>query len=247
MRAHESITRRKFVADRLRVLSWVALTVALCMVQGAARAGADDPPSGPFAKEMQAFADQDKRQPPPAAPILFVGSSSIRMWKLADSFPGMPVLNRGFGGSQISHVLQYFDRVVTPYKPRVIVFYSGDNDIAAGKTADRVADDFAEFVRRVHEKLPGTPIVVISTKPSIQRWKLIETIREANARVAAMSKDDPLLHFVDVHPPMLNKEGQPRPELFLKDGLHMNAAGYKIWAELVRPLIEEPKTAASAK
>lgn len=230
-----------------RVFAGTAVVVAVCLAQAAARGAADDPPTGPFAKEMQAFADQDKRQPPPAAPILFVGSSSIRMWKVADSFPGLPVLNRGFGGSQISHVLQYFDRVVTPYKPRVIVFYSGDNDIAAGKTADRVADDFAEFVRRVHEKLPGTPVVVISTKPSVKRWKLIETIRESNARIAAMTKDDPLLHFVDVHPSMLDKEGQPRPELFLKDGLHMNAEGYKIWTDLVRPLVEESKTAASGK
>jgi lysophospholipase L1-like esterase len=202
--------------------------------------------TGPFAKEMQAFAEQDKKQPPPASAVLFVGSSSIRMWKVAESFPDLPVINRGFGGSQISHVLQYFDRVVTPYKPRVIVFYSGDNDVAGGKSSERVASDFAEFLRRVHETLPGTPVVVISTKPSIKRWKLIETIREANGRLAAMAKDDPLLHFVDVHPAMLNEKGEPRPELFLADGLHMNAEGYKIWTELVRPWIEEKKKSAAA-
>lgn len=244
MRAHKTATWRPPFAPPSVTLAcgvWLAVWASLDFVT---RAWAEEP-TGPFAKEMQAFAEQDKKQPPPAAPILFVGSSSIRLWKVADSFPGLPVLNRGFGGSQISHVLQYFDRVVTPYKPRVIVFYSGDNDIAAGKTADRVADDFADFVHRVHDRLPGTPVVVISTKPSIQRWKLIETIREANARIAAMAADDPLLHYVDVHPAMLGKDGQPRRELFLIDGLHMNAEGYKIWAELVRPWIEEPKTAAA--
>jgi lysophospholipase L1-like esterase len=201
-----------------------------------------DEPTGPFAKDMQAFAAQDKQKPPPAAPVLFVGSSSIRMWKVAQSFPDLAVVNRGFGGSQISHVLQYFDRVVTPYKPRVIVFYSGDNDIAGGKSAERVATDFAEFLRRVHETLPGTPVVLISPKPSIKRWKLIETIREANGRLAALAKDDPLLHFVDVHPAMLNEKGEPRPELFLGDWLHMNAEGYKIWTDLVRPWIEVKKS-----
>ncbi len=239
IRVHDRNARR-FAACRFAAFG-LTLWMLNAGLGSAWQAAFTDEPTGPFAKEMQAFAEQDQQKPPPAAPVLFVGSSSIRLWNVAVSFPDLPVINRGFGGSQMSHVLQYFDRVVTPYKPRVIVFYSGDNDIAGGKSAERVAGDFAEFLRRVHETLPGTPVVLISPKPSIKRWKLIETIREANGRLAAMAKDDPLLHFVDVHPAMLNEKGEPRPELFVADGLHMNAEGYKIWTELVRPWIEEKK------
>ena len=170
-----------------------------------------------------------------------MGSSSIRIWNVAKSFPDLTVLNRGFGGSQIADSVYFADRIVIKYKPRAIVFYAGDNDLAAGKGPEQVFEDFKQFVAKVHAALPKTPIVFISIKPSIARWKLIDQGREANKLIAALAADDPLLKFIEVGPPMLDTEGQPRTDLFLPDGLHMNAKGYELWTSLLAPLLASLK------
>ena len=123
-----------------------------------------------FAGEISAFEQWDNKNSFPADAVLFVGSSTIRMWQTRASFPDLPVINRGFGGSHISDINFYFKRVVSPYKPKVIVFYAGDNDIASGKSAQQVLDDFRRFVEMVRNQLPRTPIIFISIKPSESRW-----------------------------------------------------------------------------
>ena len=188
-------------------------------------------------KDIQAFEAQDRVKPPPKDPILFVGSSSIRMWKVEESFPDLPVMNRGFGGSEISDSVYYANRIVIPYKPKIIVFYAGDNDLAAGKTPDQVCEDFKQFVKVVHEALPETRIVFISIKPSIARWKIYDKGQKANELIAASMKDKKFVAYVDVTKPMLDSNGEPRKELFVKDGLHMNDEGYRIWRDIVQPII----------
>ncbi|MGL4462657.1 MAG: GDSL-type esterase/lipase family protein, partial [Planctomycetia bacterium] len=153
------------------------------------------------------------------------------------SFPDLPTVNRGFGGSQTADAVRYARRIVTPLKPRLIVLYAGDNDLAKKKTPTQVFDDFRAFVAEVRKDLPTTPVVYLSIKPSPSRWNLDADRRETNALVQAHCETDPMLKYVDVATAMLDAEGRPRPELFGMDKLHMNDAGYAVWAEIVRPAL----------
>jgi lysophospholipase L1-like esterase len=188
---------------------------------------------------IAAYEAADVKAPPPKQGVLFIGSSSIRLWDLKKSFPDLPVINRGFGGSQICHATHFVDRLITPHDPRVIVFYAGDNDIAAGKDAEQVYDDFRAFVAAVRKSLPKTPIVYIAIKPSIARWKLAEQIKAANRLIAADCEKDETLQFVDVWPKMLGEDGKPRSELLRDDKLHMTPAGYAVWTELLLPHLKK--------
>lgn len=218
------------VAAVLVLFSWLA-----------ARPSPALPPSNNPARwesAIAAFEASDKQSPPPKDGILFVGSSSIRLWDLKKHFPDLSVINRGFGGSQLEDSIHFAGRIVLPYEPRVIVLYAGDNDLAAGKSPEQVVEDFKRFAAVVHQKLPKTRIIYISIKPSNQRWKLIEKIRAANAGILEAAKADGRLSFVDVHPAMLGEDGLPRKELLVEDGLHLSPAGYEIWSKLVREKIE---------
>jgi lysophospholipase L1-like esterase len=188
---------------------------------------------------IAAFETQDRQSPPPQEGILFIGSSSIRLWDVKRSFPGLPVINRGFGGSQIVDSVRYAERILLPYRPKVVVLYAGDNDIAAGKSPEEVARDFEAFVATVHRCLPQTRIVFIGIKPSLRRWGLVDKMREANRRIRDITAIDERLEYVDVDGPMIGADGKPRAELFQADGLHLNPEGYKLWADLVRSHLDE--------
>jgi lysophospholipase L1-like esterase len=164
------------------------------------------------------------------------------MWKsLTEDFPGIKVINRGFGGSEIADSTFYIDRIVTPYLPGMIVFYSGDNDLSNGKTPQQVLDDYKAFVSRVRIKLPSTRIAFISVKPIPARSSIIDRMRQANALIRTYSSHDKKLLFIDAFTPMLGKDGNPRTELFGPDHLHMNSQGYDLWKSVVAPyLISNP-------
>lgn len=224
----------------LRLRQWVRVSGIVSLLLLAAgpslrSAFADDKAFARWEKAIAAFEQQDKDKPPPKNAILFAGSSSIRLWDVAKSFPGMDVVNRGFGGSVIADSVHFADRLILKHKPRIVVLYAGDNDIAGGKTPEQVLADFKAFVKAVHAGLPKTKIVYISIKPSIQRWRLIDTIRKANSLIEATCKQDERLLYLDVVKPMLGDDGKPRPELFVADGLHMNAKGYELWTSLLKP------------
>ncbi len=190
--------------------------------------------------QIRDFELHDKTNPPPANAILFVGSSSFRIWKTtAADFPEYKVINRGFGGSQIPEINYYFSRIVTPYSPKTIVFYAGDNDLGEGKTPEDVFHDFKTFADKVHWAFPKTQILFISIKPSVARWKNKEKIIKANRLVETYARHTDFLHYVDIFPPMLDKDGNPRADLFLKDGLHMNRKGYEIWISALKPVLAE--------
>lgn len=185
--------------------------------------------------DMVAFKEQDQSDPPPEGGIVFVGSSSIRMWDLPKSFPDLPAINRGFGGSELCDSVHYFDLLVARHEPQVVVLYAGDNDAAGGKKAEQILADFRAFVGQMKEKLPESRLVYISIKPSLARWKLADEMQKANRRIAAECRhDEERLHFVDVWPEMLGPDHKPRKELFLDDGLHMNDEGYQIWVSLLQ-------------
>ena len=192
-----------------------------------------------FEKDIQAFEAADKTNPPPAGAILFIGSSSIRLWKtLAEDFPKQQVINRGFGGSQVIDSVNHADRIVLPYRPKQIVFYAGGNDINAGKTPERVLQDFQAFVKKVHAALPETRIAYISIAGNPARWSQIERVRSANRQIEAFTKSDNRLRFIDTHSKMLGPDGFPKPQIFVSDRLHMNAEGYKIWTDIVGPYLD---------
>jgi lysophospholipase L1-like esterase len=200
---------------------------------------ADEPKASAWEAEIRKFEDQDAKTPPAKGAILFVGSSSIRLWNLAESFPGLVALNRGFGGSQIADSTEFAERIVLPYQPKTIVIYAGDNDIASGKSPERVAEDYRAFVAKVHAALPETRIIYLSIKPSIQRWKLVDKMRSANKLIEEFSQADKRLVYLDVGVTLLGEDGQPRADLFEADGLHLNRAGYKRWSEKLLPLLQQ--------
>ena len=183
------------------------------------------------------FERQDQEQGIKENGILFVGSSSVRLWDLEQYFPNQPTINRGFGGSEIIDSTHFADRIILKHKPKQIFLYAGDNDISRNRTANEVASDFEKFVTRIHKTLPETRIVFIAIKPSLSRWKLSNTMIEANQLIAAQCAKNCLLDYADVWQPMLGTDCKPKPELFKSDGLHMNHEGYLIWKQAVQPYL----------
>ena len=184
---------------------------------------------------IQAFEATDRTNPPPKNAIVFVGSSSIRRWEsLASDFPGYKVINRGFGGSHLADSVVFADRIVIPYLPSVVLIYAGDNDIASGKSAEDVFADFKDFVRKVQRALPDARIGFISIKPCPAREKYLDSVRKTNRLVKNYTRGNGKVFFIDVFTPMLNAEGKPRPELFVKDGLHPNKQCYELWASIIK-------------
>jgi lysophospholipase L1-like esterase len=192
-----------------------------------------------FAGEIRAFEQWDNKNSFPADAVLFVGSSSIRMWQTHKNFSDLPLINRGFGGSHISDVIYYFNQVVLPYKPKLIVFYAGDNDIASGKSAQKVLDDFRRFALMVRDKLPRTPIIFLSIKPSESRWNFWPETQQANEMIRQFCENDKQLLFVDMGTVLLNKDGWPDNSFYLEDKLHLNEKGYQKWTQVLRPVIQQ--------
>ena len=199
-----------------------------------------DPPSSPdWAADMQRFAAEDASTPPPKDAYVFTGSSSVRMWgTLSTDFPGKPVLNRGFGGSQLRDSVHYADQIAVRYRPRMILVYAGDNDINAGRTPQQVLHDFRAFVARIRRDLPDASIAFLAIKPSPSRADQLARQQQANALVKAEAARLHRVEFIDVATPMLGPDGQPRPELFIEDRLHMNPAGYRLWRGIVAPYLD---------
>jgi lysophospholipase L1-like esterase len=224
-------------AIRRAVLVAVAAWVAVPGLADRLAAQVADPSPARFAAAIQAFADLDAKNSTPSDAVLFVGSSSIVRWPTAERFPGLSVINRGFGGSHISDVNHYLQDTVLKYAPAVIVFYAGDNDIGGGKAPARILADYKSFVHRVHTARGSTEIVFVAIKPSLARWAQWGTMQQTNAAVRAYADTNPRLHFADVAGPMLGADGRPKPELFVEDGLHMTAAGYDIWTDVIGRLI----------
>jgi lysophospholipase L1-like esterase len=198
--------------------------------------------------DIQAFEASDKANPPPAHAVLFIGSSSIRFWKtLATDFPGYRVINRGFGGSDLDDATAFADRIVVPYRPAALVIYAGDNDLQGGDTPEQVRDDFAAFVAKVRQTQPALPIAFIAIKPSVARVALLPNILRADKLIREWAMTQKNVAFLDVVPAMLDAQGQPKPDLFIEDGLHMTAKGYALWVAQVMPWLAEHAMAAEDK
>jgi len=221
------------------IKEFVLFFILLCVSQVIVFAQSDYQRTDLWEKEIAALVRIDKSEFPKKSSVLFVGSSSVRMWKnLAQDFRDFSTINRGFGGSQLEDVNFYAPQIVLPYKPKLIVLYAGENDINDGKTPETILEDFNKFVSIVHKNLPKTRIIFISLKPSPSRWNFAAKFQEANRLIKAATEKDKRLLFVDVWEKMLNKSGEPRKDIFQVDELHMNSAGYEIWRETLLPQIK---------
>ena len=187
-------------------------------------------------KDITAFEAADRVTPPPRGEIVFVGSSTIRYWDLAASFPEFKTINRGFGGSEMADSTRFVERIVVPYSPRVVVVYAGDNDMM-NTPSEEIVIQFERFVRAVHTKLPDTRILYIGIKPSLLRWAQVDRMRVVNDMIRKFCERDDRVGFVDTDQVMLGWDEKPRKELYVADGLHLSPLGYQILTALVRPYL----------
>jgi lysophospholipase L1-like esterase len=215
----------------------LALLLSLATIGPAwAQAVAADPAQ--WEADIAAFEASDRSSAPSKGGIVFTGSSSIRLWTtLVTDFPGLPVINRGFGGSKVPEVTAFVRRIVTVHRPRMVVIYCGGNDLNAGRTPAEVVADTQALVRAIHADLPSAHVAYISLAPNPARWAQIGAVQEVNAAIARWIAGDSRMTFIDVYRHMLGPDGQPKADIFVDDRLHMNEKGYAIWREVVGPYL----------
>jgi len=237
-------SKKRMYPENFQRKDWLLISIAF-IATFFAGCKTPGPPHKPhdakqWEKDIQAFEAADRTNPPPQNAILFIGSSSIKRWAtLTENFAGYTVINRGFGGSHLSDSVAFVDRIVVPYKPKIVLIYAGDNDIAFGKSPEEVFGDFKKFVKKIHATLPETKVDFISIKPSPAREKYLEQIKKTNRMVKEFASKQKRVGYIDVFTPMLSGEGRPRPELFVKDGLHPNKECYEMWAAIIKPALNE--------
>ena len=217
-----------------RSMLQVLFAIPLALATACPLAAAEKPKGKAWEREIQAFEAADRAHPSPQGAILFIGSSTIRLWKtLAQDFPQQPVINRGFGGCQIADCTAYVDRIVVPYRPRLIVLQAGGNDIQAGKSPEQVQADFQAFVAKVRASLPKVRIAYMTINATPSRWGNVEREKKANQLIQRSISAGENLDYIDTFDATMGADGEPREELFVKDRLHFNLAGYKILASAV--------------
>jgi lysophospholipase L1-like esterase len=194
----------------------------------------------PFEKEIKEFQREDSISPPPKKAILFIGSSSFRMWeKVKDDFPKHTIINRGFGGSSLEDVFRYKEQIIYPYEPAQVVIYCGENDVASGVSGEQAFERFKKLFLDLRSRLPNSSIVFVSMKPSPSRKAFFKEVEKGNTMIKNFLVKQKLTHFVDVFKPMLDQKGKPKGELFLADSLHMNEKGYAIWKKAIEPVLKK--------
>ena len=224
----------------MKISSLLLLSLTLNLPTGVALAKQELGTSSKWEKSITKFEAADVANPPSKGGIEFIGSSTITKWTtLAQDFPDLPVFNRGFGGSQIKDTTFFAPRIIIPYAPRIIVFHAGDNDLAAGATPEQVIADLKELIELVHAKLPETEFCYISLKPSVKRERLRLEQQKVNEGAMELSKSSSRFHYIDQYHMVTDAKGNPRPELFAADALHLSEAGYKLLVELVHPFLKK--------
>jgi lysophospholipase L1-like esterase len=191
-----------------------------------------------FWDDIQAFKKRDSLSFPPRNAILFIGSSSFTMWKdVQKNFPSYTIINRGFGGSSLPDVIRYAKDIIVPYKPKQIVIYCGENDLAASDTvtAKLVFNRFKQLFTIIRNRYPKVKVTYVSMKPSPSRQLLLSKMISGNELIKKYLSSKKRTSYVDVYKEMIDDEGKPRAELFLDDNLHMNKTGYAIWQKLIEP------------
>lgn len=202
-----------------------------------------------FKKMIDNFEQWDLKNSYPEDAVLFVGSSSIRLWETADAFPDFPVINRGFGGSVIPDVLHFYEQTIDKYDPNIVVFYTGDNDIATGMSTEAVFSNYKKIVGRILNDHPDVLFIYIPIKPSSSRWDLWTKMKEVNQQVQKYNRQSDQLFYVDLATPLLAEDGKPDDSFFLDDRLHLNKKGYAVWNSILKPELKRlyPKTVSETR
>ncbi len=196
----------------------------------------------PFEREILAYEKQDSLSMPKKGQILFLGSSSFRLWKTFDAdMAGIPAFNRGFGGSTLKDALYYFDRMVVKYQPSWIFLYEGDNDLAKGQSPEEIHDEFLDFVGRLKKVLPKTKLVFVAARPSILRTNLVDKQKKLNSLIEEVVRTDKNLYYLDMHSPFYLPYGTLMQDIFVADKLHLNEKGYGIFASQIKNFIQQHK------
>jgi hypothetical protein len=228
----------------LRLVAVVSAAAALVALTGrpAAAQAATGAPAGQdmrFADQIKGFLDQDRTAPPPQNAILFIGSSIFRLWtNVKDHMAPLPVFNRAFGGSRTWEVLHYMNEIVLPYRPRIIVYYTGSNDVSAGEPAQAIVGRTMEFMTRAHAALPAARLyyVAINRSPDKRdKWDVVDAV---NAQMKTTASSSAYLRYIDLNP-VLFKNGEPRMELYLPDGLHFHPPAYDEFTGIIKPVLTQ--------
>jgi len=191
-----------------------------------------------FEEEIKKYIEEDISSYQKRDMIVFTGSSSVRFWATVnEDYPKHDIINRGFGGSMMSDLYYYREDLILKYKPKQVFIYEGDNDIANGKSTKEIMKDTKTLVKAIRKALPETNIVFISAKPSVARWNFKTEYEQFNAKLEKYANRKNNMEFVDVWKPMLLKNGEVDPSLFIEDNLHMNIAGYTIWKNTIEPFL----------
>lgn len=215
---------------------WRRPFLCLVLLSGPSGARAAPVPPERWQADIDRLTTDDATHRPAPRGVVFVGSSSIRLWKtLKDDFPGQHIIQRGFGGSHLAHTLHFADRIILPYAPSAVVVYAGENDLADGRTPEEVLGDFQALQVKIATALPHARLIYLSIKLSPSRTRIHDAVRRANALIEAACATDPRCVFVDVATPMLAADGSFRPELYAGDRLHLSPAGYALWRTLLTP------------
>ncbi len=192
-------------------------------------------------KTILKFESRDHLHPPEKNSILFIGSSSFTFWStLEQDMVPLPIINRGFGGSHMSDMVRYLDRIVLPYRPRAIVLFAGTNDIVEENPdlSDQVFNGYQEFVTRVQRALPEVYIYYVAITPTPTRWKYWPIAAEANRLIQIYTKSKSRLGYLDFSEQLLGKNGKPDRSLYKFDGIHPNRKCYAIWTTAIKNHLE---------
>jgi hypothetical protein len=235
--------KREGMMNRWRWQGLIAATIVATTTFVAAAQAPQGAPAGQemrFAEQIKAFQDQDQTAPPPKEAILFIGSSIFRQWtNVKEHMAPLPVFNRAFGGSRTWEVLHYMDQVVLPHRPRIIVYYTGSNDVNAGEPASAIVSRTKAFVSRAHDALPDTRIyyVAINRSPDKrERWNVVDAV---NADMKAFAATSSYVRYIDLNPVLFDVKGEPRADLYREDGLHFHPPAYDLFAAIIRPVLIE--------
>lgn len=215
-----------------------SISLMACLLLFSPSIMAQAPKPERFEQEVKNFDRLDSIEQVKPGSNLFVGSSTIRLWKdISDYFPGSYIINRGFGGSTYADLLHYADRAIMPYKPARIFIYEGDNDIHFGVPTDTILKQAITLRKKIAAAFPDVPVVFISAKPSISKWHLRDQYITLNKALKKYAAKEKLTSFADVWTPMLDKDKVVFQDIFLKDNLHMKAKGYQIWQKVLEPYL----------
>lgn len=200
---------------------------------------------GRFESAIKKFEHSDAASMPPQNAVLCVGSSSIRMWHgdLTADLEPLTVIGRGFGGSNTNDLLHFADRVIVNYKPRAVLIYEGDNDIAQGVKPPAILATYKLLLDKIEDDLPGCRVYLLAVKPSPKRWKFWPKMQRVNEGLSELADKRKTVSYLDIAAPMLGDDGMPRPDLFTKDNLHLNRKGYELWRDIIRPVVVDAEQA----